>query len=134
MLQKALHKGIIKAVVLVNLRRVPFAEAVGADALIAQVFADDGKLLLDRPFRIESIFNVERVDNASDSIYDIFHDLGNMRSLLPTSMWNNKNLYDAALDKLFSAIIEAGIINYNIACESDSTLTATNYLKRERNY
>ena len=83
---------------------------------------------------IESIFNVARVDNASDSIYEIFHDLGNMKSLLPTSMWENKNLYDAALDRLFSAIIEAGIINYNIACESDSTLTATNYLKRERNY
>lgn len=83
---------------------------------------------------IESIFNVARVDNAADSIYEIFHDLGNMRSLLPASMWANKNLYDAALDKLFSAIIEAGIINYNMACENDSTLTATNYLKRERNY
>lgn len=83
---------------------------------------------------IESIFNVARIDNASDSIYEIFHDLGNMRYLLPPSMWANKNLYDAALDKLFSAIIEAGIINYNFACESDSTLTATNYLKRERNY
>ena len=83
---------------------------------------------------IESIFHVAREDNTSDSIYEIFHDLGNMKSLLPTSMWENKNLYDSALDKLFSAIIEAGIINYNIACEADSTLTATNYLKREHNY
>lgn len=83
---------------------------------------------------IEAIFNVARFENATDSIYEIFHDLGNMRFLLPPAMWDNKNLYDDALNKLFSAIIEAGIINYNIACENDSTLTATNYLKRERIY
>jgi len=74
------------------------------------------------------------MESASDTIYDIFHDLGNMRCLLPSAMWENKSLYDSALNNLFSAIIEAGIINYNIACENDSTLTATNYLKRERNY
>ena len=51
-----------------------------------------------------------RISN-SDSIYDIFHNMGNMRSLLPIAMWDNKNLYDNALNKLFSAIIEAGIIN-----------------------
>ena len=83
---------------------------------------------------IESIFSVARMDSNSDSIYEIFHNMGNMRSLLPAEMWENKYLYDNALDKLFSAIIEAGIINYNMACDNDSTLTATNYLKRERNY
>ncbi len=39
------------AIVFVYLCGIPFAEAVGADTFIAQVFADDGKLLLDRPFR-----------------------------------------------------------------------------------
>ena len=57
-----------------------------------------------------------------------------MSYLLPPDKWQNRDLYDVALDKLFSVIIEAGIINYNIACENDSTLTATNYLKREKNY
>ena len=57
-----------------------------------------------------------------------------MKCLLPPVMWENRNLYDTALDKLFSAIIEAGIINYNMACNYDPTLTATNYLKREKNY
>jgi len=33
-LQKPLNKGNVEAVVLVNLRRIPFAEAVSADALI----------------------------------------------------------------------------------------------------
>jgi hypothetical protein len=50
-LQKPLDKGNIKAVIFVNFRRVPFTEAVGADALEAKVIADDGKLLPDGPFR-----------------------------------------------------------------------------------
>lgn len=50
-LQKALDKGNVKAVGPVNLSRVPFAEAVCADALDAQVTADKGKLLLHSAFR-----------------------------------------------------------------------------------
>ncbi len=83
---------------------------------------------------LESVFSLARIDGASDSIYEVFHDFGNLRHLLPIAMLENRNLYDEALNKLFTAIINAGIINYNIACENDSTLTATNYLKRERNY
>ena len=49
-LQKPLHKGNIKPICLVNFGGVPLAEAVGADTLEAQIVADDGKLLLDRPF------------------------------------------------------------------------------------
>lgn len=45
-LQEPLDKGNIIAVVLVNLRRVPFPETVRADTLIAQVVTDHCKLLL----------------------------------------------------------------------------------------
>lgn len=48
---------------------------------------------------IEAIFSIAREDNSADSIYEIFHDLGNMKYLLPVSMWANKNLYDEALDR-----------------------------------
>ena len=48
-LQKTLDKGDVEAVVLVNLRGVPFAEAVCADALIAEVVTDAGKDLLHFP-------------------------------------------------------------------------------------
>ena len=48
-LQKPLDQGNIIAVVLVDLRRVPLAEAVRADALIAQVIADPRKDLLHFP-------------------------------------------------------------------------------------
>ena len=51
MLQQPLHQGYIVAVIFVNLRCVPLAETVGAYIRVAQVIADDGQLLLDRPFR-----------------------------------------------------------------------------------
>lgn len=50
-LQKALDQGNVKAVVLVDLRGVPFTEAVSADALIAEVITDAGKDLLHFPRR-----------------------------------------------------------------------------------
>ena len=49
-LQEALDKGNVISIRLVNLGSVPLAEAVGADALKAQIVTDDSKLLLDRPF------------------------------------------------------------------------------------
>ena len=48
-LQKPLDEGDVIAVVLVNLRGIPLAEAVGADALMAQVVANDCQLLLYGP-------------------------------------------------------------------------------------
>ena len=50
MLQKPLHKGNIKTVVFVNLRCVPFAEAVGADPFIAEIITNKLYLLLDGSF------------------------------------------------------------------------------------
>ena len=46
-LQQALDKGDIITIILVNLRGIPLTEAVGADTLIAQVIAYNGKLLLN---------------------------------------------------------------------------------------
>ena len=51
MLQQPLHKGNIVTVILVNLRCVPLAEAVGAYVGIVKIITDDCKLLLDCPFR-----------------------------------------------------------------------------------
>lgn len=51
MLQQPLHKGDIVPVILVNLRCVPFAEAVSAYISIVKIITDDCKLLLDCPFR-----------------------------------------------------------------------------------
>ena len=51
MLQEPLHKRDIVTVALVDFRRIPFPEAVSADALIAKIIADKRKLLLNCPLR-----------------------------------------------------------------------------------
>ena len=51
MLQEPLHKRDIITVALIDFRRVPFPEAVSADALIAKIIADKRKLLLNGPLR-----------------------------------------------------------------------------------
>ena len=70
-LQEPLDKGDIITIVLVNLRGIPLAEAVSADALEPQIAADDGKLLLHRSFcdREEEIVGADAV--AQTVILDI---------------------------------------------------------------
>ena len=50
-LQQTLDEGDVITIVLVNLRGIPLAEAVGADSLIAQIITDDGKLFLNCSLR-----------------------------------------------------------------------------------
>ena len=73
-------------------------------------------------------------DNISDTLYETFRDLGQLTYLLPPELWKNKDKYDEVLSKLFSVVIKAGISCYSIECRHDSTLTATNYLKKDKNY
>lgn len=51
MLQEPLHKRNIVTIALIDFRRIPFPEAVSADALIAEIVADKRKLLLNGPLR-----------------------------------------------------------------------------------
>lgn len=83
---------------------------------------------------LETVFSAARSESAADSLYEVIRDLRAMQTLLPASFVANKDKYDAALDKLFNAIINAGITSYSIACNYDSTLTATNFLKKDKNY
>ena len=50
MLQKPLNKGHVIAICLVDLRCIPFAKTVGADALVTQIVADDPQLFLNCSF------------------------------------------------------------------------------------
>ena len=47
-LQKALYQGYVITAVLIDLGRIPLPEAVSADAVIAQVIANDVELFLHR--------------------------------------------------------------------------------------
>lgn len=73
-------------------------------------------------------------ESVADELYDVFRNLGDIKYLIKPEIFNDKNLYDNVLKKLFNIIIEAGITNYVFECRHDSTLTATNYLKKEKNY
>ena len=84
---------------------------------------------------LNTIFAVARTDSASDSrLYDIFANIDNVTHFIPPEIFNEKDRYDDVLDKLFNIIIEAGITSFMMASGFDTTLNATNYLKKDKNY
>lgn len=83
---------------------------------------------------IQAIFNASRMENPVELLYDIFSDIEGVDYLFPPAVFASKDEYEAVLDTLFNIIIEAGIISYTMASENDSTLTATNFLKKDKNY
>lgn len=73
------------------------------------------------------------VSNTSNSgIYDKLRDIDNIKNLLPLKLETDS--YDAALDKLFTAIIDAGFDIYSLAHDDNLSLTAGNFLKNDNNY
>ena len=54
--------------------------------------------------------------------------------MIPLEIFNQKDKFDSILDQLFNVIINAGITSFSMASRYDTTLTATNYLKKDRNY
>lgn len=64
--------------------------------------------------------------------YEKLCDLGDMKFLLPIKLYTDA--YDATLDKLFKAIINAGIRIYRSACDRDETITPRNFLQNDKNY
>lgn len=83
---------------------------------------------------IQAIFNASRNDNSSEALYDIFSDIEGVDYFLPPTLFVSKDTYEAVLDKLFNTIINVGIVSFSMALNYDSTLTATNYLKKDKNY
>ena len=73
-------------------------------------------------------------NSATDDMYKTVRDIGSMQFLFPKKFLENMNLYDAALDKLFMAIIEEGIVVYSFALDSNPTLSANSFLQNDKNY
>ncbi len=80
------------------------------------------------------IFESSSSESSSDALYETFREVGDIQYFILPRVFDNKESYDSMLGRLFSVIIEAGITSYMIACRYDSTLTATNYLKKDKNY
>lgn len=83
---------------------------------------------------LSPLFERSSSENISDALYETFRNLGSLQYFIPPQAFNNKGQCDEILNKLFSVIIEAGIISYLHECGHDSTLTATNYLKKDKSY
>lgn len=84
---------------------------------------------------LQTIFNTARSDNTNDAaLYDIFSNISNINYIIPPAVFSQKDLYDATLDQLFTTIINTGITSFSMASQYDSTLTATNFLKKDKNY
>lgn len=83
---------------------------------------------------LQIIFNASRSENASEMLYDIFRNIEGMNCLLPANIFAQKTVYEGVLDKLFTAIINAGITTFALASMYDTSITATNYLKKDKNY
>lgn len=73
--------------------------------------------------------------SSSDDLYKAVRDINSMQSfLLPKRFSENMDLYEAALDKLFSAIIEEGVLVFSFASDNDSNLNANRFFQNDRNY
>lgn len=84
---------------------------------------------------LNTIFAAARSDSAADSrLYDIFSNLEGISYFIPPAVFNQKDQYDDLLDQLFTTIIHAGITSFSMASRYDNTLTATNFLKKDKNY
>lgn len=84
---------------------------------------------------LKIIFDHVNKDKAYDDYYyDIFKEIENISFLIPKKVFEDKDLYDRILYKLFEVIISSGRRYYSIKKESDSTLNESNFLKRDSNY
>ena len=84
---------------------------------------------------LDAVFTAGYRDNGTDAkLYDIFSNLDGISYLIPPSVFAEKNRCDAVLNALFNVIINAGITSFSMAVRYDNTLTATNFLKRDKNY
>lgn len=84
---------------------------------------------------LDAVFRAAREDVSMDGrTYDIFSNIDNVKYFIPPNIFAQKDCYDSVLDQLFSAIIDAGITSFSMATRYDTTLNATNYLKKDKNY
>ena len=84
---------------------------------------------------LNTIFTVARSESAADTrLYDIFANIENVKYFIPPEHFNQKDRCDHMLDKLFNVIIDAGITSFLMASRYDTSLNASNYLKKDKNY
>lgn len=87
------------------------------------------------PSNLEQLFEAGRKDKLSDvDIYNMIKNINNITWILPPEIIEDKDKYDEVLDKLFTLIIKHGSHDLKMNMKHEDTLTASNYLKKDKNY
>lgn len=115
-------------------KRITFANNARTLCIAFVAFASRYKQGNIKEKDLQGIFDASRSEESVDKLYRFFSNLDGINFFLPSKLFAVKDEYDKVLNALFNTIIEAGITHLEIAYEYDSTLTATNYLKKDKNY
>lgn len=85
---------------------------------------------------LKTLFEASKKDQLADneSVFKIVSNLEKVSWVLPTITFEDKDQYNKILYKLFELIIKHGSHDLMIAMEKDETITATNFLKKDKNY
>lgn len=88
-----------------------------------------------RLFELNTLFKAAQNDKLSDSeVYNIVKNISGINWILPPAIFANKDKYDAVLYKLFSLMIKHGSHDLMMIMQTNDTITASNYLKKDKNY
>ncbi len=117
--------------------RIPFASkartiCIAFTALAARWYYH--KNITDQDLKTIFEASKSQSNSATDNMYKVLRDIGEMKFLFPKKLSENMELYDAALDKLFIAIIEEGIWVYSFVRDNAPKLTENAFLQNDKNY
>lgn len=84
---------------------------------------------------MQTLFDESRKsNNLENQSYSIFSNLDGMKYLFPEKVFQNKNQYEEILEQLFYLIIDVGTAYFSTVRDADIDVTATNFLKKDKNY
>ena len=84
---------------------------------------------------LNTLFKAAQNDKLSDSdVYNIVKNMSGINWILPPDVWANKDQYDDVLYKLFELMIKHGSHDLMMIMRTNDTITASNYLKKDKNY
>ena len=81
----------------------------------------------------QHIYQMESAQSDS-GLYDALRNLNGIKYILPDNLFRQKDKYDDVIRQLFEVIISSGIMTYSIARGYEPSITATNFLKTDKNY
>ncbi len=84
---------------------------------------------------LNTLFSAAKNDKLTDSdVYNVVKNLDGVSWVLPPEVFADKDKYDEVLYKFFTLIIKHGSHDLSMLMEQNDTITASNYLKKDKNY